>query len=93
MDNLERAAMDFSSKVIDPVCGMSVDFGLSKLVSVYQGRSYFFCAEVCRDAFDANPKKYLERKPGKKKGVFGRFFDRMAKANRQQFGCSGPKCH
>jgi len=30
MDNLERAAMDFSSKVIDPVRGMSVDFGLSK---------------------------------------------------------------
>lgn len=76
---------------IDPVCGMNVSPGETRLVAVFQGHSYWFCAEHCRAAFESNPKKYLESK--KRKSWFGRYMDRLRKANEQQFGGSGPKCH
>lgn len=78
---------------VDPVCSMEVVPGLTKLVAIYQGHSYWFCAEACRTAFESNPAKYLKRKPGKRKGFFGRYLDRLAKANEQEFGYGGPKCH
>ena len=78
-------------ETVDPVCGMKVSPGESKRVAVYQGHSYWFCAEGCRAAFESNPEKYLE--PKKCKGWFGRYMDRLRKANEQQFGASGSKCH
>lgn len=78
---------------LDPVCGMEVIPGETRLVSIYRGHSYWFCAEKCRNVFEMNPKKYLEPKLAKPKGWFGRYLDRMAKANQKAFGCSGPKCH
>jgi YHS domain-containing protein len=77
--------------IIDPVCGMNVVPGDTKLVAIYQGHSYWFCAYNCREAFEANPRKYLE--PKKRKSWFGRYLERLTKANEQQFGGSGPKCH
>jgi YHS domain-containing protein len=91
--NLDATVKDSSIKFIDPVCGMDVEPGKTKLVSVYQGRSYWFCAETCRRAFEANPNKYLESKPDKKKGWFRRYLERMAKTNEKEFGCTGPRCH
>jgi hypothetical protein len=44
-------------------------------------------------AFEADPNKYLEPKPVKKKGWFGRYLERMAKTNEKEFGCAGPRCH
>ena len=87
------SVIDQSNKVTDPVCGMSIVPGETKLVTLYDGHSYWFCAEVCRDAFDANPKKYLERKKTKRKSWLGRYLAKMAKANQEEFGCAGPKCH
>ncbi len=78
---------------IDPVCGMEVDPGRTRLVAIYQGHSYWFCAEGCREAFEANPKEYLEPKPVKPKGWWGRYPERMAKANKELFGDSRPQCH
>ncbi len=72
---------------IDPVCGMKVVAGTNAITSVHNGKSYHFCAEGCRVAFEKKPGKYL-----KKKGWFGRFLDRMGKANDEQFGKSGPTC-
>ena len=89
----ESPIKDRSAIVTDPVCGMSVVPGETKLVSLYEGRSYWFCAEGCREAFEANPGKYLDRKKTKGKGWFSRYLARMAKANQEVFGCSGPKCH
>lgn len=77
--------------IIDPVCGMKVVPGKTKLVSLYQGRSYWFCAQTCREAFEANPQKHLG--PKKRKSWLGRYLERLAKANEQEFGASGPKCH
>jgi len=42
----------------DPVCGMSVDEKTSKLKSEYMGKTYYFCNQSCKTAFDKNPSKY-----------------------------------
>jgi YHS domain-containing protein len=81
---------------VDPVCGMRVVPGGTKLVTLYKGHSYWFCAEDCRKAFEANPKRYLEPKPAKFKGPktwWGRYLERLAKANRELFGDSPLSCH
>ena len=93
MITLKTTAEDIETKFIDPVCGMEVKPGKTKLVSLYKGKSYWFCADGCRKAFEADPDKYLEPKSAKKKGWFGRYLDRMAKSNEKEFGCSGPTCH
>lgn len=93
MATLDTTVKDTLTKTIDPVCGMEVESGRTKLVSVYKGHSYWFCADGCRRAFEADPEKYLKPKPAKKKGWFGRYLDRMAKTNEKEFGCAGPRCH
>ena len=45
-------------QVKDPVCGMMVDDQTAAARSTYQGRTYFFCSQDCKDTFDANPSKY-----------------------------------
>lgn len=93
MATLEKRVQDTPARTIDPVCGMDVDPGRTKLISVHKGHSYWFCAEACRRAFEAHPNKYLEPKPAKKKSWLGRYLERMAKTNEKEFGCSGPRCH
>jgi YHS domain-containing protein len=82
-----------NEKAKDPVCGMDVEPGRTRLVAIYQGHSYWFCANACREAFEKNPQKYLEAKPPKRKGWFGRYLERLGKANEAQFGKKGPRCH
>lgn len=83
-DNVAHAAQGTE---IDPVCGMKVAAEKDDITYEHNGKTYRFCARGCRDAFEKNPGKYL-----KKKGWFGRFLDRMGKANEEQFGKSGPTC-
>ena len=57
-----RAAMDAALervKLVDPVCGMSVNKSAAAGSSVYEGKTYYFCNAACKQAFDANPKKYI----------------------------------
>lgn len=89
---MERLAST-NKEIIDPVCGMEVEPGSTRLVTVYQGHSYWFCARACREAFEKNPRKYLKPKHPKRKGWWSRYLDRLSKANRESFGCGGPKCH
>jgi Cu+-exporting ATPase len=44
---------------IDPVCKMEVKEAEAAATSVYKGNTYYFCAVGCKNAFDANPEKYL----------------------------------
>jgi YHS domain-containing protein len=92
MTTLETAIKDTGSKTIDPVCGMEVEPDKTEVVSAYNGHLYWFCAEVCRKAFEANPEKYLKHKHAKKKGWFGRYLERMGKINEKEFGSIGPRC-
>jgi YHS domain-containing protein len=74
---------------IDPVCQMKVAKD-SKVPSFeFQSETFHFCADSCRKAFMADPEKYLESKPTKRKGLWGRYLDRINKAT----GGKPPCCH
>ncbi|MFQ5769994.1 MAG: YHS domain-containing protein [bacterium] len=49
----------FKKKAIDPVCGMQVDVKKAEASSEYEGKTYYFCAKGCREAFDKDPEKFL----------------------------------
>jgi Cu+-exporting ATPase len=42
----------------DPVCGMQVDPRTAAAQSTYNGKTYYFCSEACRQQFDKNPAQY-----------------------------------
>ena len=46
--------------VKDPVCGMEIDPKDAVGKSEHEGTTYHFCAEACKNDFDADPGKYLE---------------------------------
>jgi len=76
-------------KAKDLVCGMKVKKSQAAAVSEYNGKKYYFCAEACRRAFEKSPKKYLESGSGKRKGIWGRYLDRLNKTTNGQ----SIKCH
>jgi Cu+-exporting ATPase len=45
--------------VKDPVCGMDVDPKTAAGSATYQDKTYYFCSIHCRDAFKAEPEKYV----------------------------------
>ncbi|HEX9127102.1 MAG TPA: heavy metal translocating P-type ATPase, partial [Methylomirabilota bacterium] len=45
----------------DPVCGMDVDPKKAAAQTSYKGQTIYFCAAGCKQAFDANPEKYLSK--------------------------------
>jgi P-type Cu+ transporter len=47
---------------IDPVCGMEVKEEFAAATSKYKGKTYYFCAQGCKNAFDKDPEKFLEHK-------------------------------
>ncbi|HOX02271.1 MAG TPA: efflux RND transporter periplasmic adaptor subunit [Candidatus Paceibacterota bacterium] len=52
-----------TTPAIDPVCGMTVDEQNARAagrVSDHAGKAYFFCADSCRQKFEANPGKFIE---------------------------------
>jgi transcriptional regulator GlxA family with amidase domain len=44
------------------VCGMDVD-GASSMMSVYQGKTYFFCEQQHKNRFDAAPEGFSKKAP------------------------------
>ena len=44
----------------DVVCGMQVDPAKSAGTSEYNGKTYYFCAPICKKKFDANPSLYVK---------------------------------
>jgi P-type Cu+ transporter len=51
-------------QVKDPVCGMMVDDQNAPARSTHQGRTYYFCAQDCKEKFDANPSRYTTQAAG-----------------------------
>jgi YHS domain-containing protein/uncharacterized membrane protein YraQ (UPF0718 family) len=45
--------------VVDPVCGMTVDPATAAASAEHDGTPYWFCNPGCRDAFVADPERYL----------------------------------
>ena len=85
--------MNLSAKknktVVDPVCGMTVVPGVKEIITSIDGQTYYFCAEGCRQSFEENPQKFLNPRPAKKKGLWGRYLGRLEKAS----GGRAMKCH
>ena len=50
-------------KMTDPVCGMSINPYEALAQTTYQGQLYVFCSQECRNKFDRQPAKYVERQP------------------------------
>lgn len=44
--------------VFDPVCGMRINMGDAGASIEYQGKTYYFCVEECRDRFLHDPVRY-----------------------------------
>jgi YHS domain-containing protein len=44
--------------VVDPVCGMRIDPDDAVATVEYEGRTFYFCSEACRDGFLADPAAY-----------------------------------
>ena len=81
---------DTSKKtVVDPVCGMTVDPCSTELMTEYADKKFYFCASGCRKAFEKNPAKYSAGFPGRKKGIWGRYLDRLNKSTDGK----AMKCH
>ncbi|WGD52704.1 heavy metal translocating P-type ATPase [Bradyrhizobium sp. CB1650] len=49
------------AKVLDPVCGMTVDPATSKHRFEHRGETFHFCSAGCRTKFAADPGKYLAK--------------------------------
>ena len=47
-------------KVVDPVCGMTVDPETTPHRAEFDGKPYFFCSAGCRAKFTAEPARYLD---------------------------------
>ncbi|MCF6262129.1 MAG: YHS domain-containing protein [Xanthomonadales bacterium] len=56
---MKRASHEQTYK--DPVCGMEVSYLSAADTSEYKGKTYYFCAHSCRQAFDAEPQQYLHQ--------------------------------
>jgi Cu+-exporting ATPase len=48
-----------TDKVKDLVCGMMIDPKTAAATRVYEGTTYYFCAQGCAKAFEADSKKYI----------------------------------
>jgi putative ABC transport system ATP-binding protein len=46
---------------LDPVCGMSVDKESAPAQAAVNGRTYYFCANGCRDEFLASPERFVRQ--------------------------------
>lgn len=50
-----------ASTAIDPVCGMTVDPAQAAASHVHEGQTYHFCHPGCKQRFQADPAKYLNK--------------------------------
>ena len=46
--------------VVDPVCKMQVNEKTAKWKSDYKGKTYYFCASMCKQKFDKSPETYVK---------------------------------
>ena len=54
-----QATDSLPTTAVDPVCGMTVEVTPRSLRYEYDGTTYYFCGAGCRQAFAADPAKYL----------------------------------
>lgn len=47
--------------VKDPVCNMTIDESKAVDKIIYKGKTYYFCAKICKEKFEKDPEKYIEK--------------------------------
>lgn len=52
----------------DLVCGMEVEEEKAAAKTEYQGKTYHFCAEACKQKFDATPEEFVKKEENKGPG-------------------------
>lgn len=73
----------------DPVCGMDVRKEDASYLLHFEHETLYFCSKQCKDTYQ-NPGK---KGAPKKKGIFARFLEKLAKDNEDSFGGTPPSCH
>ena len=63
----DHAAHD-TGKVVDPVCGMTIDPATAAGKSEYRGETIYFCHLGCKAKFDADPEKYVAHEKHRRGG-------------------------
>lgn len=56
------------AQVKDLVCGMTVDTETAPAKTEHKGKTYYFCSQGCRVAFERNPEKYVQAEPASHQG-------------------------
>lgn len=74
----------------DPICGMDVQEKGARHSIHFEHETIYFCSGQCKEAFAQSTEK---RGTSKKKGVFTRFLEKLAKDNEETFGGTPPSCH
>ena len=46
------------AKVKDPVCGMTIEPDDAVATVEYEGKTYYFCSQECKEAFEEDPESY-----------------------------------
>ena len=59
--NVQSEREEESPMPKDPVCNMNVDEKKSAATSIYKGKTYYFCAKVCKEKFDKEPEKFIAK--------------------------------
>jgi Cu+-exporting ATPase len=79
--------------VKDPVCGMAVDPHKAAHRLEHDGRTYYFCAQRCKEKFQADPQRYLEPPAAPSPGLAGAIYTCPMHPEVQQVGPGHcPKC-
>ncbi len=81
-----------SSKTLDPVCGMEVDPASARFSHEHDGERHVFCSAGCRDKFEADPERYLEKKDPPEAPAGAVYVCPMDPEVRQEGPGSCPKC-
>lgn len=52
------------NQIKDPVCGMEIK-DTSKVPSyIHEGKTYYFCSDLCKIQFEHEPEKYIKKDNG-----------------------------
>lgn len=46
---------------VDPVCNLDLSAMHGKFAYDFEEETYYFCSELCKDRFKAEPKKYVKK--------------------------------
>ncbi|MDH4231741.1 MAG: ATP-binding protein [Nitrospirota bacterium] len=57
------------SRIVDPVCGMTIAWKNAALASSFRGKDYYFCSERCKAIFDGDPEAVFSMKAAREEGA------------------------